>query len=331
MNKTKRYQELLVCAVIGILVACGGDGSKEIPVEFSISGAKGRIQGNQVTIDLAQVESCSSLTNLSLVVDPMGNQITPDPSTVKDFSSPVTFTLTSENGEKTDYVVTVVANPCAGGTTPAQTTNKPPPQTACLPEPAAASGYSLVFRGCDSNNLPTYYDKTECVRDNATGLMWEGKTTAGLRASENRYNNLDNAGLPQVSSRFSPFTGSIPARTPTQAEIEATDNSVGYQAQVNASNLCGYSDWRVPTRDELLSLRVPGSTTLIDFVWFPNTDWNGLYATSTQFGAQIDQAWVVQFYERGINRVDTIPRDGTIFHPTLGSLSFRNHAIRLVR
>lgn len=323
---------ILCCSTA--LVACGGDGavSSETPAEFSVKGVKGTISGNNVAIDLTTVEACSEVKDLTLTVSAAGATVSPDPGTVHDFSHPVVFTLTaSEGGEVVVYTVTVKAVDCDGapsGSQPTAATAKP---VKCQPEPAQSTGYSEVFKGCNSKNLPVYYDRTECVRDNSTGLIWEGKPTTGLRASGNTYNNFDNTGLLQVASRFSPLAGTIPARAPTPQEVDAADNSTGFKNRVNASGLCGFSDWRVPTRDELLSIRQAGSTTLIDFLWFPNTAWDGLYATSTQYGAQEDSAWVVQFYERGANNVDHQPRDGAIFHPTLGILELRQHSVRLVR
>ena len=46
--------------------------------------------------------------------------------------------------------------------------------TTCTPSPALPSQYSRVFKGCDSAGVAQYYDITECVRDNTTGLIWQG-------------------------------------------------------------------------------------------------------------------------------------------------------------
>jgi hypothetical protein len=185
-----------------------------------------------------------------------------------------------------------------------------------------------VFKACDTSNAATYYDKTECVRDNATGLIWEGKTSSGLRASQNKYNNLDSTSLLQIAANTVPSTTALPARSPTQAEIDAPDNSIGYQNNVNGLKLCGASTWRMPTKDELQTLRLPGTTVQIDLSWFPNTNLDGYYATSTQFGAVVERASVIQF---GAGTVDNWLRDGTVWHPTLGALPFRENSVRLVR
>jgi Protein of unknown function (DUF1566)/Repeat of unknown function (DUF5648) len=69
---------------------------------------------------------------------------------------------------------------------------------------------------------------TACQRDNVTGLVWESKTTDGLLHDKDKvYTKLNNGQFNDVYT---------------------------FIAAVNASNLCGYSDWRLPTQDELLGL-----------------------------------------------------------------------------
>jgi hypothetical protein len=100
---------------------------------------------------------------------------------------------------------------------------------------------------------------------------------------------------------------------------------------VNALILCGSNQWRLPTKDELQTLRLPGATTQIDLDWFPNTNLNGYYCRSTQFGLQQERSWVIRFFKEGVNTVDNLLRDGTVMHPTLGAMPFRENSARLVR
>jgi hypothetical protein len=286
--------------------------------------------GQSVSIDLTTKETCSNLTSLVAKVElDEGVTISPDPAVARDYTSPVAFTVTEVYGEKIVYTVTVKGKTCTATTaTTSTTTSQIPSRTDCSIDAIASSGYSLVFKECDANKVATYYDKTECVRDNATGLIWEGKTTSGLRASLNKYNNLDNTSLLQIAANTVPSTPATAARSPTQAEIDAPDNSIGYKNNVNAISLCGSNRWRMPTLVELQTLRLAGTTTQIDLDWFPNTNLNGYYCTSTQFGAQAERSSVVQF---GAGTVDNWLRDGTVQHPTLGALPFRENSVRLVR
>jgi Protein of unknown function (DUF1566) len=309
------------------LVSCSSSTPTEVAADFSINGVKGSISGQNVTIDLTATEACSTLNSLVMGVQANGASISPDPRVARDYSQPVQFTLTAPDGTKVVYIVTVKGNTCA----------PPPPvtPTVCKADAIGTTGYSLVFKECDANNVAQYYDKTECVRDNATGLIWEGKTTSGLRASGDKYNNLDSTVLLQIAAKslFVPGQGvfNAPARPPTQAEIDSPLNSVWYKNSVNATTLCGASNWRMPTKDELLSIRVAGTTTLIDFEWFPNTEWYGSYATSTQFEDQQPYAWTVQFYNLGASSTSSTTRESSGVHPTLGPIYSPQNSIRLVR
>ena len=322
---------VLIYSSFLLIAACNPVPLSVVASDFSINGVKGTGvitatgSAQEITIDLTSKEACSTLTSLvaSVALDE-GVTISPAPAVARDYTAPVSFTVTETYGGKVVYSVTVKGKACAANTT--TTTTFAPP--TCTLATNGSTGYSLVFKACDASNIATYYDKTECVRDNATGLIWEGKTSSGLRASQNKYNNLDSTSLLQIPANTVPSTTALPARSPTQAEIDAPDNSVGYKNNVNALELCGASTWRMPTKDELQTLRLAGTSTQIDLDWFPNTNLNGYYGTSTQFGTQVERSSVVQF---GTGTVDNWLRDGTVWHPTLGALPLRENSVRLVR
>jgi PKD repeat protein len=99
----------------------------------------------------------------------------------------------------------------------------------------------------------------DCVRDNVTGLVWEIKTrhdATALRhytATFSWYNtdNSRNGGSPgsDVSGNAAYCRGVADA---------GKCNTQAYAAAVNAlpvgQALCGYRDWRMPSKDELVSL-----------------------------------------------------------------------------
>ena len=342
-HRSHHFCAALICMALALLTACNPAPLSVVASDFSINGVKGTgattysaatttttsttTSVQNVTIDLTNTEACTDLTSLVLKVAlDEGVTISPKPSVARDYSSPVTFVVTDIYGTKVSYSLTVKGKTCTS-TTKTTTTATP----TCAIASVGSTGYSAVFKACDVNNVATYYDKTECVRDNATNLIWEGKPSVGLRAADNKYNNLDSTSLLQIAANTVPSTTALPARSPTQAEIDAPDNAVGYKNNVNALGLCGSNKWRLPTLTELQTLRLPGLTTQIDMDWFSNTNFNGYYATSTQFGTQVERSSVIQFYEKGAGTVDNLLRDGTVWHPTLGALALREHSVRLVR
>lgn len=333
-NRTHRFYAVMLSMAFALLTACNPAPLSVVASDFSINGVKGTGVGlystdsvKNVTIDLTSTETCSTLTSLvATVALKDGVKISPDPSVARDYSNPVTFVVTDAYGTKVSYSLTVKGTACAT-TTKEAAVDAP----TCTVASVGSTGYSLVFQACDADNVATYYAKTECVRDNATGLIWEGKTSSGLRSVDNKYNNLDNTSLLQIAANTVPSTTPLPARSPTQAEIDAPDNAVGYKTNVNALNLCGSSKWRLPTLTELQTLRLlAGTTTQIDLDWFATTNFNGYYATSTQFGAVVERDSVIQFYDKGAATVDNLLRDGSVWDPTLGALALRGHSVRLV-
>ena len=114
------------------------------------------------------------------------------------------------------------------------------------------------------------YASSECVKDKLSGLVWEGKTTTGERASSNSYSNYGDSRFGDAST---------------------------YVTAVNAAKLCGYSNWRLPTRDELQALvdySVVSPNATIDATWFPNTVAASYWSASSYLGSSA-KAWSVSF------------------------------------
>lgn len=104
-------------------------------------------------------------------------------------------------------------------------------------------------------------DEWVCTRDNVTGLIWEVKTPGNANDSFN-----------------------------------FADASDVHADAVNAAELCGFNDWRVPSRRELLSIVHFGaaSSPRIDTTFFPNTV-GSFYWSSDIFAPDPANAWFVLF------------------------------------
>ncbi len=126
-----------------------------------------------------------------------------------------------------------------------------------------------------------------CVRDRVTHLTWEVKTDdGGPRDRDWRYSWHDSAGIAGGRGRGRPNAG-------TCADLGACDTEK-YVAAVNSAGLCGFSDWRLPTRSELLSLVDYGAPAapLIDAGFFPDGVADA-YWTSSRDGLR--GPWTVDF------------------------------------
>ncbi len=301
----KFYQSFLLAVASSLLViACGGSASETASVasEFSVKGVKGTISGENVTLDLSSLGNCAvDVKSMVVTINANGYQISPDPTTARDYSTPVNFTLTAPDGSKAVYKVTVTGAACLSDSSISTPTPTPTTCTAAPINPAEP--YSLVFKGCDENNVATYYDKTECVRQNSTNLIWQGQLPSGtneLRGNDRFLTNFYDDSTAQ--QKFDQTAGIfVPA---TAEEIHGSYNSLGFKNEVNASRLCGSDAWRLPGKDELLGLVKTSETPKIDNAWFPNTPLNGVYWTSSFFGTDtrsyIEYAFAIDF-NRGLD------------------------------
>ncbi|MEZ5512518.1 MAG: DUF1566 domain-containing protein [Steroidobacteraceae bacterium] len=155
-------------------------------------------------------------------------------------------------------------------------------QTSALPGQDAKAGRDVdqrddsdgragfAFSKIDASGAPlvdqaTAYVVTpwDCVQDSVTGLVWEIKTNdGGLRDLRHTYRWREQR------------RGEPPSETGEPVCTELSEcSATSYVEAVNARNLCGRNDWRVPDRHELFSIVDFGSPTSssIDESYFPNT------------------------------------------------------------
>ena len=127
-------------------------------------------------------------------------------------------------------------------------------------------------------------DSWTMVRDNVTGLIWEVKTDDGsVHDRDNTYTWCD--GNPDTNGGDA---GSCGSGTDTEDFVSA----------LNATGFGGFSDWRLPTREELRSIVDYGTyDPAIDTTLFPNTR-SDFYWSATINSASI--AWCTDFQEGGL-------------------------------
>jgi hypothetical protein len=154
----------------------------------------------------------------------------------------------------------------------------------CLPAaaPAESSNYvALDAKG--RKTAPRAGDRPHpCVLDTATGLVWEVKTRdKGPRDTRWTYTWHDKSkandrlavGYPNGGSCFD----------------KGSCDTAGYVVATNKRRLCGFSDWRLPTAEELAGLLRPELPKKIDERFFPNSladyYWSGTYVALEVGGA----------------------------------------------
>lgn len=136
-----------------------------------------------------------------------------------------------------------------------------------------------------------------CVLDLDTGLMWQVHDQAGgLHDADNRYSWFNSDRQVHMTEPGQSDGG--------QCAGSACDTEA-YVAAVNEAGLCGHADWRMPGRQELMSLgelRLRETGLLIDRAYFPQAQ-AGEYWSGETFRLYPQTAWAVDF-SNGLDRAD---------------------------
>lgn len=166
---------------------------------------------------------------------------------------------------------------------------------ACSAPPAPPTGGDR-FVGFDDHGqtLPATTAQTQaCVLDRRTGLIWEVGRPEDVGHTYSWYSTEKQIHMSEPGLANG---GDCPLdRCDTEARLEA----------VNAAGLCGQHDWRLPSRDEVLTLtaRAPsGNEHVLDPDFFPNTI-AGEYWTGETFRLYPSSAWALDT-RTGLDRTD---------------------------
>jgi hypothetical protein len=127
----------------------------------------------------------------------------------------------------------------------------------------------------------------DCVLDRRTGLLWELKQPGeGPRGRDALY-SWYNPDAAEHNSEPGLQGGGRCEHPPC--------DTTALVAAVNAAGLCGRSDWRMPSRDEALTLLDPariGQGATLDPAYFPDAV-AGEYWTGTTFRMYPQGAWAI--------------------------------------
>ena len=155
---------------------------------------------------------------------------------------------------------------------------------AACPSGWSGANCDTISKPFTAGAVPTYASTPwKCVSDSTTGLVWEVKTTdGGLHDWNHTYTWYD--------STYTADPGTANGGTCNGSDCD-TENLV---AAVNAEQLCGHTNWRMPSFSELQGLVVARRTPSIDTAYFPNTvDW--VYWSGSSYHDPVF-AWIVDFY-----------------------------------
>jgi len=149
------------------------------------------------------------------------------------------------------------------------------------------AGFDYTKLDAEGNALPDSATEWACVRDNYAGLIWEVKVDdpASPRHFEHTYSWYQPDGAQNGGQAGEIDGGSCSGGS---CDLE------GLIEAVNANRLCGATDWRVPTRPELLSLvNASRSGPAISTAYFPRT--SGAFWSLTPVAADPAGAWRLDF------------------------------------
>jgi hypothetical protein len=136
----------------------------------------------------------------------------------------------------------------------------------------------------------------DCVQDHVTGLYWEVKTMAGaggLRDANHTYTWYNSTGINDGGG-----AGTASGGICVDGVGGANCDTEKYVVAANAAGICGFTDWRLPTKLELRSIvdySVAAFGTTIDTGYFPNTISRRYWSASPNADSTIADAWNINF------------------------------------
>lgn len=139
-----------------------------------------------------------------------------------------------------------------------------------------------------------------CTYDNVTGLMWEVKINDAMHLRHNAWTYT------WYDSNSATNGGSVGTASGGNCKTVGRCDTEKFVQDVNTAGMCGHSDWRMPTKKELISIVDYGRREpAIDPSWFPNTSgvltpllppsYSWSFWAASASAANANAAWSVSF------------------------------------
>ena len=181
------------------------------------------------------------------------------------------------------------------GMTACNDMSAPSPRASAPLAPVTGQVYQKIF--ADGSTLGDA-DNWSCIKDKTTGLVWERKQPEGMSSYT----------LRQSNSTYTWFSGDVGFAGNAPGDMGQTDSCGGvlascdaesYVVAINDIGLCGKNDWRLPNKEELLSIvdRVNGINTS----YFDNVATASYWTANSEAQETLQpNAWVVDFEVGGV-------------------------------
>ncbi|WP_430460761.1 DUF1566 domain-containing protein [Thalassolituus sp. LLYu03] len=228
--------------------------------------------------------------------------------------------------------------------------------TALVKVGAGPKGFDFTKLDVNGNEVANSATAWRCVRDNVTGRTWEVKQTDTTIALNDDF--TDDASLYDGRRTFN-FAGDAAYLATGQVADVAFSGSVDYLInQANNDQLCGKTDWRLPSQQEMLSI-LDMSAVDVSTSTYPQlgafeiksteaigssggyeTFINSGYLTATQVLGNSDAIHIIDArnkyisaaFKTGGQQLGTTAKDSSCIKPTSssGSCVYAGHFARLV-
>ena len=165
----------------------------------------------------------------------------------------------------------------------------------------------------NSERLPDSTTKWQCVEDASTGLFWQKRDPTTALHGRDTYvwhqPKHQNPGSPRANPNLLGLDATCYGYNTD--DPSSFCNTHAYANRVNQSNYCGFSDWRLPTSNELISLSDPSLVdrpfqSPVDLRYFPFYD-NFVYWTDS-----VNKDGIVVTLIKGIKLLNNSERSDSI-------------------